>query len=141
MTKTQLNLVTDLVLFAALFGLTMTGGILQFVLPSGTGPSLRLFGLDRHDIGAVHFYLALFVVILLAVHLFLHWHWISCIMGKPFGHPKPSRRRRTVWGVAFIAVTALVLVLGLLAMSTVVEQRADNWRDKSFQGKQRRQRR
>lgn len=59
----------------------------------GLGPGgaqvRRLFGLDRHDWGNIHFILALLFVFLILVHIVLHWTWIkSCAKSILF----PSRK-------------------------------------------------
>ncbi|MBN1360226.1 MAG: DUF4405 domain-containing protein [Sedimentisphaerales bacterium] len=93
MRRTTLNFIVDATAFANLLCLAATGIILRFILPPGSGGGhgygyrggrgpaevRALLGLGRHDWGDVHFVLAAVFVILIAVHLFLHWRWIvSC---------------------------------------------------------------
>jgi hypothetical protein len=37
-----------------------------------------LWSMTRHEWGAIHFYLAFLFVMLMAVHIVLHWTWIKC---------------------------------------------------------------
>lgn len=71
LTRTTLNLWLDLASLVALLGLILTGGLMYFVLPPGTGHSYVLGGLGRHDFGRLHFYLAVAAVALLAAHALL----------------------------------------------------------------------
>ena len=36
-----------------------------------------LWSMTRHEWGAIHFYLALVFVVLMVVHIVLHWNWIK----------------------------------------------------------------
>jgi hypothetical protein len=94
MRRTTVNFLVDAIAFLDLLGLIATGGIMKFVLPPGSGGGYgrgfrggrgpddvkELLGLGRHDWGDVHFVLAMLFVLLMAVHLILHWTWIkTCI--------------------------------------------------------------
>ena len=78
MSKSTTNFVVDAVAFAAFVLLGTTGAITRYVLPPGTGHFSSLWGLDRHDWGGVHFWIAVVFLITLALHLVLHWRWITC---------------------------------------------------------------
>lgn len=39
-------------------------------------------GLGRHDWGDLHFYAAIFFLLLLILHLYLHWAWIKSFFVK-----------------------------------------------------------
>jgi len=110
MRRTTLNFVVDAVGFVNLLLLAVTGVILKWVLPPapgggggghgygfrggrGSGPGTeqarQWLGLGRHDWGDVHFLLALAFVLVILVHLVLHWTWIkTCGRSILF----PSRR-------------------------------------------------
>jgi hypothetical protein len=93
-----LNFIVDLIGFVNLLLLAATGTIMKWVLPPGSGGGGRgfgygfrggrglgpggsqvkqLLGLGRHDWGDVHFILALVFVVLILVHIILHWTWIK----------------------------------------------------------------
>jgi hypothetical protein len=110
MRRTTLNFVVDLIAFVNLLLLATTGTILKWVLPpgsggggggrgygfrggrgpgSGTSHVQQLLGLGRHDWGDIHFVLALLFVLLILLHLVLHWTWIkTCARSILF----PARR-------------------------------------------------
>jgi hypothetical protein len=90
MKRTTLNFVVDVVSFIALLGLIFTGSIIKFILPpgsSGLGREIsggrgrseikELWSMARHDWGDIHFYLAIAFVVLMAVHIILHWGWVK----------------------------------------------------------------
>jgi hypothetical protein len=90
MKRSTLNFVIDLVSFVDLVGLVFTGFIIRYILPAGSGGRGRalhdgqgaehiktLCGMTRHEWGDIHFYFAVAFIILLTVHMILHWAWIK----------------------------------------------------------------
>ena len=95
MRRATLNFIVDLIGFVNLLLLGATGSVMKWVLPPGSGggggygfrrgrgpgPSAgqvkQLLGLGRHDWGDVHFILALLFVLVMLVHIILHWSWIK----------------------------------------------------------------
>jgi hypothetical protein len=95
MKRATVNFVLDLIAFVDLLLLGTTGSIMRWVLPPGSGGGRgygfrggrgpgpdagqvrQLLGLGRHDWGDVHFVLALLFVLLILVHIVLHWTWIK----------------------------------------------------------------
>jgi hypothetical protein len=104
--RTTLNFTIDLISFIDLLLLAATGVILRWVLPPGSGGGhgpghgqgfrggrgpvevKELLGLGRHDWGDVHSILALLFLVLMLVHLYLHWTWIKTC-GKSILLPSP----------------------------------------------------
>ncbi|MBN1652299.1 MAG: DUF4405 domain-containing protein [Deltaproteobacteria bacterium] len=119
--RTEINFWIDLISLFVMLGLATTGGLLYFVLPPGTGHTHFLFGLGRHDIGRIHFYLAVAGIILLVLHVYLHWTWICCFIGKAFGNAVPSQKKRTTWGLVTLCGTIVLLVGGIYWASSKVE--------------------
>ncbi|MBN1336718.1 MAG: DUF4405 domain-containing protein [Deltaproteobacteria bacterium] len=113
MKRSTLNFWLDLVSLLVMVALATTGGIMHWVLPAYTGHTHQLFGLDRHGYGDIHFWFSVLTVVLLALHVLLHWEWICCVVGRAVGRPHPSRRARTAWGLGFLAFTILFLGGGL----------------------------
>ncbi len=99
------NFVVDAVVFTLFVCLTTTGILMRYTLPPGAGRQVSVLGLDRHDWGALHFYLALALLAALAVHLFLHWRWFRTVAGGR----APGAGRRLALGV--------VGALGLVALA------------------------
>jgi len=95
MERREINIFTDLLIFFDLVLVILTGLILKFRLPPGTGGGRRriygsggdslfaFWGLTRHEWGGVHFYLALALIGLAAIHLYLHWSWIRQVFSNP----------------------------------------------------------
>jgi hypothetical protein len=118
-TRTRINFWIDCISLIVMVVLAITGGLLYFVLPPGTGHSHSLFGFGRHDIGEVHFYFAVVGVVLLGVHVYLHWSWICGFIGKSLGSAVPSQ---TTWGVAFLSGILVLLGAGMWWTSSKVER-------------------
>ncbi len=107
MNRTKTNFAIDTALFFAFVLLVSTGLLMRYVLPEGTGRFGTLFGLTRHDWGAVHFWIALAMMTIVAVHLLMHWRWIVAVVK---GCRKDSAvRARTAAGVAVIALAGAVI--------------------------------
>ena len=89
MKRSTLNFTIDLVSFINLLCLAATGIIIKWILPPGTGgrgrylhegygrkPVKELWSMTRHEWGDVHFCLAVAFVVLMVVHIIMHWGWI-----------------------------------------------------------------
>ena len=90
MRRSTLNFIIDSAALIFLLGLGGTGCILKWILPPGSGGEGQgahggrggehikaLWSLGRHDWGDIHFYLAICFLVLMGVHIFLHWGWIK----------------------------------------------------------------
>ena len=90
MKRSSLNFVVDFIAFLNLLVLALTGLIMKYILPPGSGGLGRaahdgrgresiktLLSLSRHQWGSIHFYLALLFAALMFVHIILHWSWIK----------------------------------------------------------------
>ncbi|MFZ2955288.1 MAG: DUF4405 domain-containing protein [Candidatus Ozemobacteraceae bacterium] len=69
----------DLLSAILLLAVTLTGGILHWHLPPGSGHTGRggvgaklLLGMDRHEWGDIHFWLSLIFVAFMVIHLYQH---------------------------------------------------------------------
>ena len=83
MKKIWLNFWIDLVMFFCMAFLATSGIIQKYALPPargsrrGMGPE-ELLGWTRHDWGNMHFWVSIALVVLIVVHIILHWNWIVC---------------------------------------------------------------
>jgi len=88
--RSSLNFVVDFIAFLNLLALILTGLIMKYILPPGSGglgriahdgkgrePIKTLLSLSRHQWGSIHFYLGLLFATLMLVHIILHWKWIK----------------------------------------------------------------
>ena len=91
--------------------LTATGVLVRYVLPPGSGRFSTLWGMDRHDWGRVHFWIAVVLLLSLALHLLLHWRWVvSMASGRP-REGSSSRVALSVVGVLALAALALEMIV------------------------------
>ena len=122
MKRNTLNFLVDLVSALIMLGIVATGLIMRFVLPPGSGAARRLWALNRHEWGDVHFWLAVAAAAaaaVLLVHLVLHWQWVTVMISRMLLRRSPtevpSRLCRNVAGAALLslvigALTAFVFV-------------------------------
>ncbi|MFH2011993.1 MAG: DUF4405 domain-containing protein [Pseudomonadota bacterium] len=107
MKRNNLNFIVDAVAFVGFVFLVTTGVIMRYMLPPGSGHYSTIWGLDRHEWGGVHFWIAVVFFSLLAVHLVLHWRWIvSILKGKP---REGSGLRVSLGIVGLLALVALAI--------------------------------
>jgi hypothetical protein len=106
--RPNLNFLVDAAAFAAFVLLTSTGVLMSYILPPGSGHFSTLWGMDRHEWGRIHFWIAVALMAFLGQHLLLHWRWI---VGMVKGQPGEGFRMRTSLSVvgllALIALSAL----------------------------------
>lgn len=122
MKRANLNFWIDLISLLLILGLLITGGVIYWVLPPGTGHTHQLFGFGRHDIGKIHFYLAFVTIVLFCIHLALHWNWICCIIGRAVGNPRPSDSIKKLWGVGLLLLIPSLLAVIFFWSSDEVKQ-------------------
>ncbi|MCB2154363.1 DUF4405 domain-containing protein [bacterium] len=110
MNRTKTNFFVDAVALAAFLFLTTTGLLMRYTLPPGSGgrhggEGTSVWGLTRHDWGGVHFWIAVGMLVVLAVHLLLHWRWILAVVR---GKPREAQGGRALIGV--FATLALIVL-------------------------------
>ena len=114
MSKNKLHLLVDVLAYLCMVALASTGLALIYRLPHGSPrDGLTLLGLDRHGWGGVHWYLAVGLLSLVALHVVLHWKWVTNTVGALVR----SRAARRAGAGAGGAVT--LIVLGLVAAAVV----------------------
>lgn len=109
MNKALLNLMIDSLAAALLTAMVGTGYILWFALPPGTNRTHTLWGLPRHQWGAVHFWISVALLAALALHVALHWRWLVTGLSKRLGLTTWAERSPRLAGVAVLAAAALPL--------------------------------
>jgi len=115
MTKTQWNFYIDILMFFCMAAIAGIGFLMKYVLLPGKeawalyGKKVELswLGLDRHDWGAIHLYLAFVLLGLLVLHIILHWQTIVSL----WRHYLPEGRRRSQVTIIFLLVCAGLLLL------------------------------
>ena len=116
MKNSSQNFIIDSLGFICFILLVSTGVVMYYLLPAGSGHSLAIWGLGRHDWGAIHFWVAVAFLGVMAFHLLWHWRWIlNYILGKR----KEAFNRRAL--LSTVAVLALVGI-GFAPVFSPVEQ-------------------
>lgn len=85
--KTKINLIINIISFICFLVISFTGIVLWRVLPSGSGfqggrgftEDNIFLGLFRHQWNDIHNYIGLLLIILVLLHLALHWPWVKNI--------------------------------------------------------------
>ncbi len=113
MSRTIVNLLIDLCAACLFLAMFLTGYILRFPLPPETNKTFSLWGLTRHEWGAIHFWISLGLILIILIHLALHWTWIVSVIGKRLGAASKTHPRLLRNAVIFSAL--LTLGLGLFA--------------------------
>lgn len=138
MSRTLLNIIIDILATLSFLGMIATGYLLRFPLPPGSNKTHMLWGLTRHQWGDIHFWISLALLLIMLVHLALHWNWIVTVIGKRCGLVKtthPSLLRCAGWSVAVF----LVLCAGFVWIVDIsVEQTEHPGKGHRFGAKHRR---
>lgn len=118
MRKTTLNLAVDLAACVVMMLLAATGLIVRYFLPAGSGgrgggSQLALWGLGRHDWGAVHFWLSIALGVLIVLHIVLHWSWVCTTTRRhlPSFAQWPSatsQRVQNLYGIGLLGTATLL---------------------------------
>ena len=123
------NALVDTLAYVGFVALAVTGLVMRFQLPPGSGGEhggrggagsgdravSLLWGATRHDWGGLHYWIALGLFAVLAVHLALHWKWIVCMLR---GKKSDESGGRFALGVAGLVG---VIALGTLPFVTATE--------------------
>ncbi len=96
MKRPSLNFVVDLLGFINLLCLAFTGYVMMYIMPHGSGGGQgrqfrggtggdhqqikEFFSQTRHQWSDIHFYVAISFLILMLIHIILHWKWIKCYL-------------------------------------------------------------
>ncbi|MGE0266985.1 MAG: DUF4405 domain-containing protein [Candidatus Omnitrophota bacterium] len=138
MKRSLMNLGVDILSLVTFCLMISTGVILKYILPPGSGRTEILLGggrgqraidlfisLARHQWGEIHFFISIGFLVLLLIHLIMHWSWIVCMLwGTPHA-PHNFLRRVGVAGIIFIILAVLAfpwIAWSLGAKQTVTRQ-------------------
>ena len=120
MKKTKKNFLIDAIAFVCFVFLVSTGVVMYVNLPPGSKTN-AIWGLDRHQWGEIHFWLAVVFLGILILHLIMHWRWIvSLVKGKR----KEGSGRRILYGL--IAFFALLIIAAAPIFSPVTHGSGHN---------------
>jgi hypothetical protein len=118
MKRRHLNFLVDFLAFAGFVVLTTTGVLMRYVLPPGSGHYATIWNLDRHQWGGIHFWVSVVFFSLLALHLVLHWRWITSVVA---GRPREGSGLRAGLGLVGLAT---IVALAIAPLLTPVQKEA-----------------
>lgn len=110
MQRTLVNLLVDLAVAFVMLGMLLTGYVIKFPLPPGTNKDWMLWGMTRHQWGEIHFWISTVLLVLIVIHVCLHWNWIVTVVRQRLGLPKSAHKGRLPDG--WVAVLTLVIAFG-----------------------------
>jgi hypothetical protein len=114
MTRTILNLCIDLLAGFLFLGMMLTGYILRFPLPPGTNKLYTLWGLTRHQWGSIHSWISLALLVVILIHVAMHWTWIVSVISKRlFGN---SLQDRSVTKIGIFVFLCIIACFSLFAV-------------------------
>lgn len=129
MKRSTLNFCVDFVTLLVFLGMAVTGLLVRFLLPPGTGGRLSIWSWGRHDWGDLHFWLAVGLLGLIFVHLILHWAWICQVArnwttsSRVAAGPLARQRRFLIGIAALVVITASLVTFYLFAAWSVKDER------------------
>jgi hypothetical protein len=112
--KAKVNLVIDALLLLVMAAMLGIGLMIKYILITGEEKTIRyganfrqtIFGMDRHDWGAIHLYIGYAMAGLLLLHIILHWKSIVA-MFRNFIRNTAAR----ISVLVFLVIASLILVL------------------------------
>ncbi len=126
MKRNTMNYWIDLFTFIVLFEKIWTGLLGHYVLPPGQGRGhyLELWGLNRHEYGVIHFYLAIAMIVLVVIHVWLHWSWICKTLVGLLQIKRPNPSRYSLYAIISLLIAILLTIASLqLARAKVIDIR------------------
>jgi hypothetical protein len=125
MKRNTINFWIDSLTLAVFTGLAWTGCLIHYILPPrygrAKGVEMLLWGWDRHDYGQVHFYLAITLLVLLLVHVWLHWAWVCNTIANLLGRAKAPYAKRLMYGLIVLLLLTAGTAGSLMWVNTQVE--------------------
>jgi hypothetical protein len=116
MNRSLLNLTVDLLAAVSLLVMVATGYILRFPLPPTTNRTHELWALSRHEWGTIHSWASVILLVVLGIHVALHWDWLFATIHHRLVKTKaaPGARVRA----AILTLAVLITLGGLFAWVT-----------------------
>ena len=103
--RKNLNFIIDSIAFVILMVMTSTGLLMRYYLPPGLCDKRHtMLGLQRHEWGDLHFWLALVFFSLMALHIFLHWRWIVCVVTGKSREGSGMRAAMGIFGLVMVVI-------------------------------------
>tara|TARA_R110000787_G_scaffold22308_6_gene64951 strand:+ start:4026 stop:4616 length:591 start_codon:yes stop_codon:yes gene_type:complete len=129
MKKSNQNFIIDTLAIITFIFLTSTGILMRFMLPPGSGKHTTIWNLDRHEWGAIHFWLSVAFFSILAFHLIYHWRWIVKMAS---GKPRDYSGNRIILGVIGF-ITVVLFAIAPLVTPVETEAKSEEYSSNSSQ--------
>ena len=117
--RTVANFWVDLLTALAFALLLATSFLMKYILPPGScdGEVVKSwFGHARHWWGDIHFIVAIAMIVLIIVHIWLHWSWVTGTWTKLLG----SLKSPATW-VALVVMAGVMVVPWIIPPEVVIE--------------------
>jgi hypothetical protein len=113
--KSTINLCIDIILLLLMMSIAGLGFLMKYVLLSGDQRNLvygqkvdlSFWGLTRHQWGDIHLILSVIFLLLLLIHIILHWKMIVCVFQRMI----PYKSMRIYITVALTSIGLLLFLL------------------------------
>ncbi|MDI1292983.1 MAG: DUF4405 domain-containing protein [Methylobacter sp.] len=132
MNRTIANIIIDIIAAFLFLGMIATGYLLRFPLPPGSNKTLSLWGYTRHQWGDIHFWISQGLLVVLVVHLVLHWNWIVTVIGKrchlvTTAHPSLIRSGILTASIVILTMTLFAWTAQNSVKETARPMRGKHW--------------
>ena len=125
MSKNKINLIIDALMLLAVGGIVGIGLLIHYVLIPGQqrwavygrNVDLTLLGLDRHQWGAIHYWIGVVFFALIVLHVVLHWRMVVALARQLI----PSRGGRVVVAILLAAVVVFLVIFPAVVKPEVSE--------------------
>ena len=115
-TKQKTNIVIDLVMLVLMILIAVIGVMIRYVLIPGSerwakygeNVELSVWGMDRHEWGLIHLIVGAVLMVLLVLHLYLHWKQVLNMLQKLF--PQKVVRNAFLVGFSLISIGICLLL-------------------------------
>lgn len=122
--QSKLNLSIDIIMLLLLMPMTGIGLMIKYVLLPGTERNerygsdvdLEFMGLTRHEWGSVHLIISIVFLVLLLIHIILHWKMIVCV----FGRMAPNKSLRVLSATLLTGVGMLLIAFPLFVKPEII---------------------
>ncbi|HDR88402.1 MAG TPA: DUF4405 domain-containing protein [Bacteroidetes bacterium] len=123
--RAKLNLIIDALLLIQLMAMAGIGFLIKYILVPGEernllyGRDVELYFLEltRHDWGKIHLWASISFLVLILLHIILHWKMIGCIFRQMFA----SKKVRTAIACVLLAISIFLAVSPFLVRPEVDE--------------------
>ncbi len=124
--KSKFNLSIDIIMLLLLLPVAGIGFLIKYILIPGirrnsiygSSVDLEFLGLNRHQWGTVHLILSIVFLVLLIIHIVLHWKMITCVFQRMI----PDKTIRTVFAVSLTCIGLLLISFPLLIKPEIIQR-------------------